>query len=347
MNKKIIIVTLIVFLISQAIIPQVNSKKEDNSLLEEFDRLITFETTTNITIDEDTLPKGFLTPGKTYNGKDAINAKLEFKFERPWYFPEFLINTKIGKWILFRDTDFDMSVNISLSESSPDWIDVDIPKNIKVENINSLFSEKEFSFNFTVNQTAEALIKDKIKIQASFEPEENWGLASSKNSKTFEIESAYVPKLEAEFIGIANKSKIEFKAGQIKQLPLKIKNLGNGETIVQISSESFNKKSKNWNISVQKENITFAINEEKIINITVKVKDIESGFKNQFDIKLIPRSSKNQTQIGESLSLKSPNIIKKIDNDYTEMLTYALLAIIIIVIIALVFFIFFRKKLIQ
>jgi len=87
MSKKIIIIAFISLLLIQAIVPQVTAEKNNDSVLEDFERLITFETTTNLTIIDE-LPENPLPPGNSYKG---LKAKVEFKYERPEYFPSFLI----------------------------------------------------------------------------------------------------------------------------------------------------------------------------------------------------------------------------------------------------------------
>ena len=145
MNKRHLIMTLAVLLVIPIFGTQVCAQDSmDGSALDDI-RILEFETETEISIDNETLPDFpiALIPGESINN---IEATVKFKFDTPSFFPNFIIGTKIGNWVMFRDTEHDMSVSLSLSADEVDWVNIELPEKITIESIGTSFKESTFTF---------------------------------------------------------------------------------------------------------------------------------------------------------------------------------------------------------
>lgn len=343
MNKKHLIMILTAFLIIPVLVPQGCAQNETSeSTFYSLEHIIKFNTVTEIKIDNETLPDSLIiNPGGSINN---IEAAVKFKFEIPFFFPKFLVSTKIGKWIMFRDAKYDMSVNISLSFEKPDWVDVDCPKQIIIKNIGTSFEENLFKFNISVKQTAEALQEGNIKIKATFTPDSAWGLTESEDSDSLKITSGYVGKLNASF----DFDQIIFKAGETKTIPLKIVNEYNGVTIVEIQPSKKILENGVWNISLEEKSITLKPGENQTINVNISVKKLDS-YKDTGDsyfddiIVLTPKSNKNTSVIGTQFIVKSPELIVEEEGSIMDILLMVIYAVIIIVVIAVILILVLRR----
>lgn len=344
MNKKHLIIVLAALFIIPLFGNQVcaqNSIKE--SIFDDI-RFIDFETTTEITIDnKETSFPIIKNPGESEN---KIKATVRFKFETPSYFPTFLIGTKIGKWIIFRDVDHDMSVNLSLSVvEKPDWVDIDIPKQVKIENIGNNFKENSFEFNITFNKTAVALQEKEIKIKAVFTPHSSWGLKSSENYTNFNVKTNYFGEIYAGFNLSQNTTVVRFEAGQTKNIKLGIFNHYNAKTIVHIEPSEEITNNKIWNLTLEQNEITLNIGEYKeiTVNITAKKSDSYKNKETVFEdkiLKLTPKAYDDQTIQKTPLVVKSPSLVAKGEStlivDIMLMVVYALIAIVVIALVLIV-----------
>ena len=338
MNKKYSIIVLIAFLIVPFIVPQGCAENSTNATLTQELRLIEFETTTEITLKNETLPENPMNPGQT---KKDIEATIQFKFERPWYFPKFLLGTKIGKWVIFRDGNYDMSVNISLSVAEkPEWCDVELPKQVTIEDIGTEFKEALIKFNVTVNETVLAFQEDDIKIQATFTPEDAWGLKPSDSKDNFTIISNYIPKIEARFNISENTKTIKLKRGKTTTLPLIITNMGNGPTIVQIEPSNVD---FDWNVTIEQNNVTLEIGQSKIVNINVTVSSDRDGESQNLSFWLTPRSSEDQTIVGKPIKVTSVVLSKEFKNWWEDIIPYIIYIVILVIIAIIVIWIILRK----
>ena len=345
MNKKHSIIVLVIFLIVPLIVPQGCAQNSTATALDQDLRFIDFETTTEITLINETVPY-IINPGQTI--KD-IEATIQFKFERPWYFPKFLLGTKIGKWVIFRDGNYGMSVSISLSVAEkPEWCDVELPKQVTIEDIGTDFAKNNIKFNITVNETALALQEDDIKIQATFTPEDAWGLKSSEDSDNFAVKSNLVGSIEARFDLPENTTEIRFKGGQTKTLPLYIENGYNAKTIIQIQVPQVVKNNTIWNVTTEQKSIELEAGKNITVNVNVTPKKSDSYKNSESDysgniIKLTPKLSEDQNIVLDEITVDTPKLIVEDDGDFGEILTMILYAAIIIVIIAFVIWIILRK----
>lgn len=343
MNKKSIIIILTVLLIAPIISTQACADNSLNESLLEDLRILTFETQTQVTIDEETIPTERIDPGET----KTLEAKVDFKFDLPDLFPKFLLGTKIGNWIIFRDKEFDMSINLSLSVAKkPEWCDVEIPETITINNIGTTLQENTFEFSITVNNSAVGLQTDEIQIQATFTPESSWGLLDSSGIGNFTIESNYVGELEAFLVFAKNTTEIKFEGGETKTLKLRIINHYNAETIVQIETIL---EDEIFNISIEQQQVTLERGGE--IDININITAIESdAYKNQEYriqtpdiIKLSPKAFEDPTVTGEQITIKSPDLIVEDEGDLMDIIMLVIYATIILIALAVVIILVFKR----
>jgi len=346
MNKKTLIIAFTIFLIIPLFSNQVCAQDtSDEGLLDDI-RLLYFETETNLTIKETTIPEELLNPGDEF----TIKAKVEFKFILDELFPEFLLGTKIGNWIIFRDTNFDMSVNLSLDvEEKPDLFDIEYPKEITIEEIGTEVKDIEVEFHVTVNKSVSALREDTIKIEASFEPETAWGLEESTASDSFTIKSNYVGFLNASFNLPDDYYKIRFKGGETKTIELKIFNYYNGESIIEIKPTTIILNETDWNISIGQKSITLGPGENGtvLVNFTVKKSDSITAFTSSYAAPILiltPVASGNSDIVGKKqFRVNSPEVILDHEGSLTEILIMIIIAVIIAIVIIVVIILVLKR----
>ena len=79
-----------------------------------------FNTTTDVSISgEDSY---VMNPGENME----LDVTIKFNFVKPPFFPQFLIGTRIGKWVMFRDANINMTTDIALSLSHPEFCTADL-----------------------------------------------------------------------------------------------------------------------------------------------------------------------------------------------------------------------------
>jgi len=292
MNKKLPLLTmLIIIFITASIIPQTTANTSIVDASQPF-RLFKFNTTTEIIIDSKVLPDEPLIPEISEN----IQGTLKFKFEKPPFFPEILIGTKIGNWIMYRDIQADMNATIKLIvDYNPDWCNVELD-NTAFTIVNISTDYKEIDFNININLTNEALAfeEDNIIIKANFTPEANWGLIASGDSIKIPITVAYNPDIAYE---IENHT-IEIPPTKKTTIPIKITNKANGNTTVYFEIKDV---PKDWNVTSNTSTINLLIGETKTAYLNVTS---EKYFTNDtVEIELTPVSTKDKSLKGSSTSI--------------------------------------------
>ena len=342
MKKTPITIMLILAIITISLItPQTTIKAENNNL-----RIFEFPTDTKITLTTEYKPSTILDPGS----EREIEFLVSFKYELPQFFPKFLIGTKIGNWIIFRDGKHDNSIDVSLEVEYPDWCNITLKdKDIKIEDISyEKYVSTQTSMTIKVEEDVSAFTQGEITIKAEFNPEDKCGLTSSKNETKFNIMSNYKSKLTTKFNLEENTSEIKIKHGDTAKLYLNLTNQGNDDTIVNIKPKD---EDANWQISIDKKVInldTYDVeipkNGKKIVEIEISVigSDVEEiSYIPIFE--LTPRAKNNETSHGSTQTLTAPKIIKREKDNLNDILMLVLYAAIILVIIVIIIF-FVRKK---
>ena len=232
MNKKNFLVPIILIIIG-AIIPQTTAT--DIQSIDIFDnfRLIKTNSTTEISVDQTNVPSPSVPVD--LNETLYINVNVGLKGELPLLFPELLIGTKIGKWIIFRDENQNSTVNVNLSVTSPIWCTAELEKEIIEVDLFS-DSKKSTKLMVTIKETALALQEGQIKIKAEFSPpgNEKWMFKSSENETSFKIISKYSGNIKATIEPLEKVNKFIVKPNVNTTLPLNITNNFNGETKIHL-----------------------------------------------------------------------------------------------------------------
>lgn len=264
--KTTLMILTCLIIVSTMIVPQtVVSNAENSNVMDNF-RLINFNTETVVEIDKKDIPDETpLTLNETIN----LDLVVKFKFEKPWFIPTFLLNTGIGKWILFRDKNANMTVNLSLSVESPDWVDAELGQQQINFDLNTEFQENQVKLSLTPSKNAPALQKTDIKIKASFTPIETWGLIESDNESSFNITAEYEPLIKHDFAVNLTDSTVLITPGEINLIPLNLSNQGNGE-LTKISLNVTNvTQDKGWNISFEPASVN--VENDEIKSVVLKV----------------------------------------------------------------------------
>jgi len=334
MNKKIIIIVLLaIFLMATISSTSVVAKNssEDAGLA-----LVSSEI--SIEIDSQ-LDKPIAT-----SGTKTIDITVKYRLDMDDLTARLFFNRRIGRFLLFGfgyilKTKGEPSAKIDLSVECPDWCTVSVePSNVTTE-ISNVFKEAEpVQLTIFVNESAPALEPGDIIITA--ESKAIWSIGGATNKTTISVMAAYDSALEVN--ATLNR---EISPVNETIIPINLTNNGNGETMVQVSLESY---PENWNVSFDEENITIDSGEIKQVNLIVKpVKTFENE---TIQLKFTPVSTSDEDVsetylqgevVSLSLTLLNDGSLKE-ENGIPglEIVIILSIAIVAIVIIAL----FLKRK---
>ncbi len=259
--KKILIIFTLFALLSSAVMPQINATKEKTTGIFDNLRIYNFNTTTEIEIKN--IPEDPL----EIDSDNEIPITIGFKYENPRFYPSFLTNL-VGGWILFRDNNRNMTVNVSILLTTPEWVTGDMVKEELTIPLSTTLQTKDTKLNFKIKNETEAFKDGKISLKAEFTPEENWGLEASEASASFDITPEYQGSIDVNYTYPDNDTKINTKPGENISIPVRIKNTGNGETRATLTLNSLN---DNINVSIVPETIIIPKNAEKTIILNFSV----------------------------------------------------------------------------
>jgi len=332
MKKPFIILLIlsltILSIYPQTIIAQSSTTKTSNSS----SRFFWFNTTVETTIDNPSLFDNPLPPDKPIE----VNVIVKFKFDTPPLFPKFLIGTKLGNWIMFRNLNADMDAEINLkAESTQEWCKVKLQQDkVKIENISTEFKEVKTKIEITIDRGTLALSKSLVKLQGNFTSKEKWGLQESGDEKEFTVTVGYNGTID---YNIENHT-IRIPPLKTTLIPINITNLGNGNTTVQTAIQGI---PENWSISFNETQVKLGLDETKTVylNVTPNIKDFDNE---TIEIKLVPMLTENTSLEGEkvnfSLKLVNDGSLKKtkglqIDTTILTVLIVVLIAVFVLTIV--------------
>lgn len=344
MNQKTFFIKIIIFIIILAIIAPKNLAENQNSELFESNsyKIFEFKTTTKISLDND-----FSKP-VSLNSSHSIDVIISFKFELPQFFPRILLGTKIGNWVIFRDRNHKMTVDIKLNlEKTPEWCDAEIEnKIITINNITTDTKTVKTKLNIKINNDAPALEKVTIALSAKFESESNWSLVPSEDTINFTIIPEYVGLINTEFDLPKNTTKLVISTDKnTTLLPVNITNIGNGESIITIKIKDIQ---QNWNVSIDTPKITLIPGESDKINVNITTPQIKEKQIMNLTLEITSKST-SETEIdetylqGQTLELTGLKLIKE---DTTEKIDFTIitLGLIVILLSSIIITFFFTKK---
>ncbi len=344
MNKKLLFIKIQIFILIVVIISPQIFAENDLLELEESNsfRILEFKTTTKISIDNQ------FTKPLSLNTSNSANITVSFKFELPKFFPNILLGTKIGKWIIFRDQKHNTTIDILLNlEKKPEWCDVEIEdKTITIDNITTVPKTKTTKVNIKIKNDAPALDKEKIELSAKFESNPNWGLTLSEDKINFTILPEYIGLINAEFYLPKNTTEIILSQNKNTTLiPVNLTNIGNGESIITIKIKEIQ---QNWNISIDTPEIIILPDETETININITTPKTKEKQTTNLTLEI---TSKSTSKIdidekylqGQTIELTRLKLIKEESTAKIDF-TITILGLIVILISMIIILFFFKKK---
>jgi hypothetical protein len=336
MNKKLLTISILFLLaVSFMIIP--NSIASESSVFEPTGfRIFKFNTTIDLQIDTEPI-KDPLLPGTSVE----LDVTAKYEFSTPPLFPNFLLNTKIGNWIIFRDPDHNMSVDIGLSaEVAEDWVTATFTdETLTFDNFSTDPVELQTKLNITVSSNAEALESAKVSYSPTFNYENNWGLVGEGDeTQSFEVVTGYVCEVKPEI----ENTTIEIPPEKKTLIPVEITVESNGETNVSI--EFTGDIPKGWNLTLDKELVK--LNSDKNVSILLNV-TAPADFTNEtINIKFKPALSKDSEYTGKetelSILFENDGSAEEEGLEIDSTILVIILVIIILIVIIAVFLL--RKK---
>ncbi len=340
-SKRIMIITIITIL-SLSLIPQTNATEYKEMGIFDNIRIFNFNTTMDISTGE--------TPDIVeLNKTQEIPITIKFNYEKPRFFPNFLIETKIGNWVIFRDSNFNESLNITLELlESPEKCTAYLKD--KTVNVTPSIDSKEVttSIIFTYQKDAVAFKKGIFSIKAAFEPKEKWGLTPIEATTSFEVMPSYNGTIDFTVEDMKNKTKIvNTKPGTNITIPINITNTGNHENKVTIK---INEKPENWNVTFIPITLDIPIGETKQTKINITVPKKEDTYTQKLNF-TITTSANTDMDIDETY-LKGEtetfsvelNVEKEEEKqDYSNLLLILGVLIIVLLVIAVLIKIFKKK----
>ena len=345
MNKKTIFITFILLVLISAIFyPQISAK---NKLADQTGfRIYDFETVTELTLGDISQFESPAQLNQTY----SVDVTVGFSYELPTYYPKLIYGTKIEKWIMFRDPNHEMSVEIKLNVvEKPDWCEIQILDNVTIEGISTDKKEVTTKINITLNEDAEALQKELIKINAEFIPEANWGLLGSSAAKNFTLISEYIGEIQASFVlDDENTTEQILPPNSHTLLPISITNNYNGETQVDISVLMGD--DEDWNISIEpSESIILARDETTVINLNITPPDSKKMHAKKLEVTINSKSTSalnidEEYLQGDTIKLTGLELIKEKEEEPTDITTLLMIIAVIIIVLFIVTFLFKKYK---
>jgi hypothetical protein len=348
MNKKILFITIqiIIVLLTAAISPGViasnqMSNQEQSSGL----RIYRFNTTTELSLGK---ISNFSEP-VSLNSSHSVDIYVSFNLETPHFFPKILIGTKLGNWIMFRDRNHRMAVDIELSlEKTPEWFEAELEDTkITIENITTETKTFETRINIKIDKDAPSLEKEIIELSAKFLPEKNWGFMASEDKINFTIIPEYIGSITAEFDLPENTTELILSTEQnMTILPVIIKNTGNGESIITIKIKDI---TENWNITLDAAEIILAKGQTQEVNVNIATPQTKQRQTTNLTVEISSKST-SETDIdkiylqGQTIELSYIKLIKEDTTEKINFTTITLALIILLIFLAAIVFFFKKKK---
>jgi len=342
--KKTIIMLTLSLILFCSIIPQTNANDELNlGILDSF-RIYNFNTSLDLT-NKDTIPSS---PIKI-NVSQEMELKLDFSYELAKYFPKFLEGTKIGKWVLFRDQNHNMTVNITFSIiKKPSWCELNLSEQTIQIPLSTTKNTKNPIIHYKIKEGTNAFLEDEIIIKAEFKPEDNWGLKSSQDTFNFTIISEFQKSINISYSYGNNDTNLFLKPGENIEYLVNLSNNGNGDTLFEISQRG--DKSDNINVSIDQESITIAPGKIEQLKIIFNVSKEEKNYEEEIEFTVITKSAIDK-DIEDKYLLEGEDsfsidiiVEKEEDNDYLNNLLVVLFILVVIIVLVIVVLKLFKKK---
>jgi len=348
MNKKTLLITTVLIILLATNLPKTTASETQSTGFFDNFRIINTGSTTEISLDQTDIPSSGVPID--LNKTMVINVSVVLTGELPSLFPDFLVGTKIGNWIMFRDINKNSTVNVTLSLTNNSWCKAELEKKIvKVDLLSN--SKTSTKLMVTIKETALALQEGQIKIKAEFSPpgNEKWMFKSSENETSFKIISKYSGNIKATIEPLEKVNKFIVKPNVNTTLPLNITNNFNGETKIKIDFSNDDPE-LNWSIYLSQNEITIPKGKNGTVNIIIKPSSSKEMQELKGNFTLTPKSTVNidledQYLTGNSIIVSIGTIVKESTEDKFEINTNMLIIlIVIIVILVIIVLMIIRKK---
>jgi hypothetical protein len=344
MNKKALFIAIQIFILIAAVISPKIVAENQISILDQSNgfRIYNFNTTTEIGEISD-----FNEP-VSLNSSHPVDVSVSFKFELPQFFPKLLLGTKIGNWVMFRDKNHNMTVDIELKlENKPEWCTAELENTtITIDNITTDAKTVKTKLNIKIKDDAPALEKETIEIVAKFTPESNSGLRASEDKINFTLMPEYKGSITAEFDLPKNTTEIILSPKENNTLiPVVIKNTGNGESIITVELKNLE---ENWKITVDTPEITLAKGQTDEVYVNITTPQTKERKTMNLTLEITSKSTSETTDKqeylqGQKIETLPITIIK--EEIVEEMdFTTIILGLIVILISLIIIAFFFKKK---
>jgi len=283
MKKKLILLALTIFLLNIVAVSELTtaSSLENNNNFS-IDDLFKVNSTLQIDVDDESSSDGIvISPGSS----KEVNLTIKYKLNLRPFLNRFLLNTKIGNIILFKNSKFDSQMKITVEAiGGSSWCKVNV-KTPKVKlDINNEFCEVKASVVASVYADAEAFKTCEVKIQA-YTLEGDWKIKHSYAETTLTIISG----CNLDILVSSGKLLNFLDPDEESSIPIRISNWGNAEAIVDVEIEN---QPESWDISLDSEkSLTIPVGGNGWAHVTVKSKKATEDKTETIKIKFTPRAS--------------------------------------------------------
>ena len=330
MNKKIPIVCLLIsILIFMTFTPATAAQPTF--------RIFRFETKTDVELSNTSLFDDPVPAGTNVE----IDVEIKFKFEKPALFPSFLLESKLGNWIMFRDRNQNMTTAIELAVESPDFCTAKLESSkILIQNFSTDFNDPVTTkLNITVKEDALALQTGKIIVKANFTPGEKWSLNESGDVAEFSVTTAFESDISAQ----VENTTIKITPQKSTFIPIELKNDGNDKVLIDLKIENV---PKNWSLSFAEDLVEIAAGKSKTVELNVT--SIKNFNNETISLKFTPKLSSDNTQSGKTISLslliENDGSLEEDGLEIDITLLIILLTIILVVFIAIILVVTRKNK---
>ena len=283
MRKKLILLALAIFLLNIVAVSEVTtafSLEKNNNF--SIDDLFKVDSALQIDIDDESSSDEIvISPGSS----KEVNLTIKYRLDLGPLLDRFLLKTKVGKMILFKDYKFDSQMKITVEATGgASWCKVNV-KTPKVEvDINNEFCEVKASVVASVYADAEAFKTCEVKIQA-YTLEGDWKIKHSCAETTLTIISG----CNLDILVSSGKLLNFLDPDEESSFPIRISNWGNAEAIVDVEIEN---QPECWDISLDsEESLTIPVGGNGSVHVTVKSKKATEDKTETANIKFTPRAS--------------------------------------------------------
>lgn len=345
MDKKTLLIPIIIIILLVTNLPKTTAAETQSTGILDNLRFINTNSTTEVSLDQTDISSSGVPID--LNKTLVINVTVGLTGKLPSLFPKFLVGTKIGNWIMFRDKNKNSTVNVTLSVTNSSWCKAELEKKIiKVDLLSN--TKTSTKLMVTIKETSLALQEDQIKLKAEFSPPESWMFKPSENETSFKIISKYSGNIKATIEPLENVDKFIVKPNVNTTLPLNITNNFNGETKVKIDFNNDNPE-LNWSISLSQNEITIPKGKNGTVNIIIKPSSSKEMQELKGNFTLTPKSTvdidlEDQYLTGNSIKISIGTLVKKSSEDEFEINTNMLIILIVIIVILVITVLMIRRK---